>query len=1002
MHFKIEKKIRALLIAFTTVLITIGSSGAGVTGKIAGSITDSQNKEAIAGANVYLENLQVGAASDENGFYFIIDVPSGEYTVICSMIGYATMKKQKVIVDSDHTTNIEFEMVPQDLWSEDIVVVAERPIIEKDVSGSEMVMREEDVQVLSPDAFQDFLGAQVGVDFTASADGSGISIRGGDINETNVLVNEVSLRNAITQQASLGISLTSIKEVSIQTGGFTAEYGDIRSGLVNVITKEGARDQINVALDMRIAPAQMKHFGPNPYSVNGPIWNVYCGPKAFEGVTEEDVASGAYAFTFTGWNNWAEQRLNDTDPNNDYTPQQWMEIWRWRHRGFDYANAPDYIFDGSIGGPFFGDATFLLSQHYENLQLAYPYSRNNSLVSTTQANFTFRLTPASKLTWTNLYTIQKGVSTQEVDYTYGMVTGTPEGTGLARGIRWHMLYDPYGINPMEQNTFFSGLKFNQVLSPSTFYNITLSGSYYKAFQGVETYRNLDNQVKIGNVWLDEGPYGYLYSSNQYDMFDQFWISGGGGQVDNSSYLQLRIKGLLQSQLSFRNQLKVGFELAYTNYDMRILKVQQDKYEEGLYVPPEFTTGQWPQGSFYFKEAPVEFAAFIQDKLEFKNMVANVGVRLDLFAPMIGAWDVTDWNTYYTNDNWREDYRFSQEQIGKNEIQYNISPRIGISFPASEKSKFYFNYGHFYQLPNAQELFNIDVGGGAPYFIPNLKAEWPRTVSYEVGFEYALSSAFLVRVSGYYKDVSNQLASQQWYDDSRNLLYTTTANNNYEDIRGIELRLQQRQGRFGYGWLDFDYMSTSEGWTGFSAVHANWQYEQEQRESAEQTKNWPVPRIRLVYSLRLPRDFGPVISWFKPLSDWTLQVDAYWRDGGKRIFDSSAPVWARHYVDNIDRHNVNLMLKKGFEIGDFYFSLFTRIRNLTNFKGPVYPFSGEQYRNSLHLPWLQGDMQGNDLYGEGPSAEKPWIDAGWQTWRQYINPRHITFGAEIKFRIGTAF
>jgi hypothetical protein len=198
------------------------------------------------------------------------------------------------------------------------------------------------------------------------------------------------------------------------------------------------------------------------------------------------------------------------------------------------------------------------------------------------------------------------------------------------------------------------------------------------------------------------------------------------------------------------------------------------------------------------------------------------------------------------------------------------------------------------------------------------------------------------------------------------------------------------------------MSTSEGWTGFTAVHSNWQYEQEQRESAEQIKNWPAPRIRLVYSFRLPRDYGPAVGGIKPLSDWTMQVDAYWRDGGKRIFDSSAPVWARHYVENIDRHNVNLMLKKGFDIGDVYLSLFMRVRNLTNFKGPVYPFSGEQYRNSLHLPWLQGTMRGDDKYGEGPSDEKPWIDAGWQTWRQYINPRHITFGAELKFRIGTAF
>ncbi len=75
----------------------------------------------------------------------------------------------------------------------------------------------------------------------------------------------------------------------------------------------------------------------------------------------------------------------------------------------------------------------------------------------------------------------------------------------------------------------------------------------------------------------------------------------------------------------------------------------------------------------------------------------------------------------------------------------------------------------------------------------------------------------------------------------------------------------------------------------------------------------------------------------------------------------------------------------------------RIRNATNFKGEVHPFSGEQYRNSLHLPWLQGEKKGNDKYGEGKSDEKPWIDDGWQKWRQYINPRHVMFGLELSFR-----
>lgn len=989
------------ILAFTVLLfiLSINPAVAGLTGKIAGQVNDIDNKQPLPGANVIIEGTIMGAAADMQGKYFIINIPPGKYTLVCTMMGYGTIKKTNVYVSADLTTEVNFELKSEVIMGETVTVEAERPVIQKDVAGSEMVMREEDVQVFSQDAFSDFLDTQVGIAITATEDGSGISIRGGDINETNVVLNGVSLRNAITQQANLGISLTSIKEVTISSGGFTAEHGDIRSGLVNVISKEGSRSHYSIAIDARAAPPQKKHFGPNPYSVNGPIWNVYCGPRAFEGVTAEDVESGEYAFEFLGWNKWAEQRLQDANPDNDYTPQQWMEIWRWRHRNIDYAKKPDYIFDGSIGGPVpLMNATFLLSQHYENLQLAYPYSRKNSILSTTQANITFRVSPSIKMTFTNLFSIQRGVSTQEVSYTHGMVTGTTEGTDLARDIRWHMLYNPYGINPMEQKSYYAGLNWSHALSPRTFYNFSFTGSYYNAFQGIERHRDLDPKYQIGNVWLDEGPEGFLGLRNQYDMFDQFWINGGGGQIDDSEYWQIRLKGLLESQINFRNQIKFGFELAYTQYDMKAAKIHPDQLLLGNYQPPYFLEGTVPMNTFYFDNHPLQFGAFVQDKLEYEGMIANIGARIDLFDPMIAAWDVSDWNTYYTFDNWRGDIHYTNQQKGGTALKFKISPRLGISYPATESSKFYFNYGHFYQLPIPERLFNIDLDGGSPPFeIPNLDAEWPRTVSYEVGFEKAITQSFLFRISGYYKDVTNQLSDQKWYDYDKNVLFTTEADNNYEDIRGIELRLQQRQGRFGYGWIDFEYMSTSEGWTGFKAVHQNWQYEQEQRENAEQEKNWPVPRIRMVYSFRLPVGFGPEYKGIKPLSDWTLQINAYWRDGGKRIFDSSAPIWDRHYVDRINRHNVNLILRKGFDLGNLYFSLYMRVRNLTNFKGEVQPFSGEQYRNSLHLPWLQGAKKGNDKYGEGPSDEKPWIDAGWQTWRQYINPRHVMFGLELSFR-----
>lgn len=989
---------------------------AGITGKIYGRVVDAQTNQPIAGANIILEGTVQGAATDINGNYFIINVKPGPYTVMCNVIGYATVHKTDLYVSADLSIKVDFALQVEAVKGEEVTVVGERPIIHPDVAGAEMVMREEDVEVFSQDLFQDFMENQVGIYISAESEGTGLSIRGGDINETDILVNGVSLRNALTQQPNLGISLTSIKEVTITTGGFTAEHGDIRSGLVNVITKEGSRDHYSLSLDARFGPPQKKHFGPNPYSVEGPIWNVYCGDKAYEGDTAGDVAGGYFAFEFMGWDQWALQHMNDGVPGNDYTPQQWMEIWRWKHRNIEYATKPDYIVDGSLSGPFlFKNSTFLFSQHYENLQLVFPYSRKNSIQSSTQANLTLRITPQIKATFTNLFILEQGVAARGQTYNTGIVTGTKQGTSLADGHRWQMLFNPYGVNPINKGTYFSGIKLKHSLSPKTYYNLSITGSYYQADQEVKTHRDTTKSYQIGNVWLDETPSGYFEQRNQYDMFDQFWINGGGGGLDSSTYWQVRVKGFIESQVNFRNLVKVGFEAAYSQYHMAAAKVQMDKVMAGDYQPPHFLEGSVPLSTFFFDNHPLQIAAYIQDKLEYEGMIANLGIRFDIFNPMRSAWKIEDWNSGYTMSEWRRievdttiisdtqmrldtnyvNIGFRDQLEGRNAITYRFSPRLGISFPATSTSKFFFNYGHFYQLPIAEQLFNVDLDGGSPPFkIPNLTAAWPKTVMYEVGFEKAFAEKYLFRITSYYKDVTNQLSQQSFYDFYKNEMYATMKNNEYEDIRGLELRIQKRYGKYGYGWVDFEYISTNEGRTGLKARHQNWQYKQEQRENVEQEKNWPVPRISAIYSFLLPDDFGPAVLGFKPLANWALQINAWWRAGGKRIFDSSAPVWNRHYIQRIDRHNIDMVLRKGFNIWRADISIYMRIRNLTDFKGPIRPYSGNEYRSSLHLPWLQGELKGNDKYGEGPSDEKPYIDAGWHTWRQYYNPRHIMVGVDV--------
>ena len=197
------------------------------------------------------------------------------------------------------------------------------------------------------------------------------------------VIDGLSTRNERNQQPLTTISLTAIKEIEVLTGGFNAEYGDIRSGMISVITKEGSLDRYSVNADLRVSPPARKHFGASPFSVDGPFWRTYAGKDAFTGVTQKMVDDGQYPFTFVGWNEVARQFAADPDPGNDVTPQEALEIWKWQHRIRKYADKPDYIGDVSISGPIPKTGiAFLASQRYEDLQLIYLLSEN-SIGSTT-------------------------------------------------------------------------------------------------------------------------------------------------------------------------------------------------------------------------------------------------------------------------------------------------------------------------------------------------------------------------------------------------------------------------------------------------------------------------------------------------------------------------------------------------------------------------------------------------------------------------------------------
>ena len=175
-------------------------------------------------------------------------------------------------VNIDQTTEVNFDLTSNTFQTEEVVVIATTPIVQKDVSSSRVNLNVEEIQNLPVSSIDGVIGLQAGVR-------SGLEIRGGSANQTAFLVNGVTLRDERDNSPFTGISYSAIDQVQIQTGGFNAEYGNVRSGLINVVTKEGQRDKYTFSLITRYSAASQKHFGISPHDPNSYWVRPYIDPQ---------------------------------------------------------------------------------------------------------------------------------------------------------------------------------------------------------------------------------------------------------------------------------------------------------------------------------------------------------------------------------------------------------------------------------------------------------------------------------------------------------------------------------------------------------------------------------------------------------------------------------------------------------------------------------------------------------------------------------------------------
>lgn len=993
------KSIAHLKLSFAIILlISLAElSFAAASGKISGRVIDTVTGDALPGATVmlierwedgmaYPVDRIMGAATDVEGDYYLINVSPGIYTVTCNMMGYATKRVEQVIVFANRTANVDFNMVAASLEGEEVVVVAEREVIKLDVSASKYYIRAEDVESLPLEGIDELLSTQLGISAQSSEDGSGFSIRGGGIDETNVIIDGVSLMNERTQVPMSSINMSSIEEIEVLSGGFNAEYGQVRSGLVNIITKDG-KDRFSLNGDIRISPAARKHFGPSPFSPDGPFWKVYAGDKAFTGVTKEDVESGEYPFQFEGWNQVALNNAKDNITSNDYTPQEALEIWKWRHREITYGDVPDIVADVTLSGPTgIKNMRFMYSQRIENTQYYLPLSRKAYFNSVSQLKFNYTVNNKVKLRFINVYNYEDGVGGGSV---YGASPAVLNGSSGSVTSMSYLLNSPTylwaegAFNPIQNYSYVGGIQMSYIFNPSSYLDIGLEYTNDKTVQEPLSARDTTLIHFIAGVGYDEGPRGHLGDgAEQWDQPNLSILGGLGRGQNHSTYEGIRAHGTYVSQFNKRNQLKAGFDISYTKFKERELQNSGG----GVYTYEE-APSQW----VYYTEDPIKGSAFIQDRLEFEGMITTFGVRADFYDPRNDPFDLSDpFNSSYTSGYFDAAMNgFDSLRVNKSTAKFHLSPRLGISHPISVNAKIYFNYGHFYQVAHPRYYFNVKPGGTQT--IPNLELDFPKTIQYEVGYEHSVAKAYLIHLGAYYKDVSNEIVAL----DIRNgqlgtgdIKIDTWSNNGYRDIRGLEFRIEKNRGRWFTFYTTFEYTAVSEGRTGQIGIYEDPLLEYEARIQYEQVKSNPVPSVSANINLMTPHNFGKKIGGIYPLGGWRASFITGWTDGGKSVVDISASLKTRRYLEYVDYTNTDLSLEKKTQIGNRDVVLYASITNLFNEKRLTNVERYTSYLSSLKLPYETGSQKGNDKFGE---YDKDYLELGWYTWTQFLNPRDIHIG-----------
>ena len=779
-------------------------------GKITGVVKDASTGEPVVGANVIIEGTLMGAATDAKGVYVILAVPPGMYNIIASSVGYARAVVRDVQVRSDQTVTQDIGMRSEAVGMQEVVVVAERKLVDKTLTQTRTVVSSGELNNALP-----VFSVQELLNTTASVFKG--RIRGSQREETKTLLDGVDVTdmfrntdyagsgdlspaqryNRVTKPyeangTTVNLNSSGLSELNVIAGAANAEYAAASAGIYNANLREG-RGAWTGRLFVRAGGGGfdrfMKgagYFGPDFYPVT----------DTAKYLTNKRTLAAA--------NNVKATR------------------YIWTPGKYDIGESPTIDAELALGGSVMENFGVFFTGRLFDTHGSMPNEFSREANVTLKANYDF--TKSMKL----------------------VLSGVMQDRGELFGWKNRQYNDAsrYFLEGVPVNDGYSlvaSAKFTHFLTPETYYEIQVSNvgksgrigfldsftdsngdgfpDKYDQTNGSADFLVLGFDTAKVRRYIGAVGTGRFFNNNNDDTqgLDPTitTIFGGGNVLANPTYYYehletnvMTVKGDFTSQVTSNHQLRAGAQL-------RLHNVKQDR-RSTVIAPTDVDPAVGVLLEQYDK-SPMEIGFYAQDRIEFSGLIMNIGARIDGFDP-----DANEFVNFYTpyvypptgSFNVGPRAAFTPYRGDAVEMKWFFSPRIGVSHPITDNSTMYFSFSRSSQpLPFSQIYMGYNNVNNPS--LPNqMRANQDpyKSTNYEFGASWEFLPRVSVNANAYFREVENfqrYAYTLQSLQGQNVTTYNVYFNSGYADARGVEVTFNVGQysfadivkmtGRVNYAW-----------------------------------------------------------------------------------------------------------------------------------------------------------------------------------------------------------